>query len=134
MYANDIKIYSACKNSNKDQVCQALSHFVNIIMEWADAWQISADITKTSVFHIGTEENVEYNFINYILSSVSEVRDLRVVLDRKLNFGTHIDTIARNPFSTLFLIVRSIKNSESLVSINLHKPYVVPLLEYCCQI
>lgn len=53
------------------------------------------NIIKTSVLHIGTSENVEYNFNNSVLSSVSEVRDLGVVVNRKLNFGTHLDTIAK---------------------------------------
>lgn len=61
-------------------------------MDWADVWQILANISKTSVFHIGTSDNVEYNLNNCVLSSVS-VRDLGILIhfsQHVFDFGKHL--------------------------------------------
>lgn len=67
MYADGTKICGAYRSGNKDQVSQALSQSVNIVMEWTYAWQIPLNISKASVFHIGTSENVEYSLNTYFL-------------------------------------------------------------------
>lgn len=134
MYADDIKIYGTYNNGNKAQVCHALSQSVNVMMEWAKAWQIPVNISKTSVLHIGTSDNVEYKFNNCALSSVPEVRDLGILMDSRLNFENHINTIVRKAFSTLFLICRNVKCTDSTILVNLYKTYVVPVLEYSSQV
>lgn len=77
MYTDDIKINGAYNSGNKEGLSSLIS-ICQYCEEWTYAWQIPVNISKTPVFHIGTLETAERSLNNYVLSSVSEVRDLGV--------------------------------------------------------
>lgn len=104
------------------------------MMEWATAWDIPVNLSKTCVLHIGNAAFKEYRFKDMILKQIAEVRDLGVLVKSDLKFEMHINMIVRKVFAVLFTIYRNTQCSNPQTFIRLYKAYVIPILEYGSQI
>ena len=65
---------------------------------------------------------------------MSETRVLGVIIDSKLNFESHTDTIMKKVNSRTFILSRSIKNFPSKFRTSLFKLFIVPNFEYCSSL
>lgn len=105
IYADDIKIYGAYNDHNQEEVCQALSQSISIMMEWAAAWHLPVNISKSCVLHFGKDNKSEYSYHDLTFRSVTEVCDLGISLDSRLDFKSHIEAIVKK--SSLYALLYS---------------------------
>ncbi|EYC18154.1 hypothetical protein Y032_0028g1706 [Ancylostoma ceylanicum] len=134
MYADDIKIYGSYTEQNKNEVHAALCESLRRMIDWANFHEIPLNLDKTTVFHIGKISAGKYMINGTVLPETSQVKDLGLLLDAKMNFSSHIDHVVKKAFSVLFIILRNVRCNDKDILIRLYKSYVLPHLEYCSQV
>ena len=70
------------------------------------------------VSNLSNETNFDYILNGSILSNCGHVRDLSIIVDKKLTFNIHIDSVIQSALNALAFIVRStslFRNIGSLV-------------------
>ena len=106
LYADDLKLSRVIRNIND---CLSLQSCLTSVMEWGDRNQLQLNPSKcqtitfnrarrsvSAMYHLGASE----------LKRVSEVKDLGVVLDTRLDFNVHIDRTISKCRAALGLINR----------------------------
>jgi len=94
LFADDLQLFSEItldSPGNDLQVQQSLS----VLQSWCSAWQLSVNIEKCHVLHLGfNNASVQYEYNNTVISDVSSVCDLGVDVDSySLKFDGHINRI-----------------------------------------
>ena len=90
LFVDDIKLYTTFTNINPSYLQTQL----NIIHHWSDLWQLYISYPKCSILTIGSHADTSTYFLGtYLITSVDAVNDLRITLDSKFNFKTHINKI-----------------------------------------
>lgn len=79
--------------------------------------------------------NNNYSLKNKPLLTLHEIRDLGVIMDSKLIFDTHINSITSKAYKALGFIIRSCKNLRRLKSVKvIYCAFVRSHLEYASQV
>lgn len=79
---------------------------------WSAEWKLSLNPSKCKVitFTLRKKPIQSYYSVNNItLERVTEIRDLGILLDSKLTFGPHIDSVARKANCALGMYLRSLQ-------------------------
>jgi len=63
-----------------------------------------------------------------------ETRDLGVIIDKKLNFNSHVSAVAQKAHVRASLILRTFKTRDPIFLTQAFIIYVRPLLEYCTSV
>ena len=101
-YINDLDINIVCKMSkfaDDTKHCHRARHpddimerqeDINKHVEWANKWQMSFDVDKCSVMHIG-HNNMQsnYNMSNQQLPTTDQQRDLGIIITKDLKWQKH---------------------------------------------
>lgn len=131
MFADDVKIFKTIHNLED---CHNLQADLNNLVKWSDENQLPLNIDKCQIISYtlkSHEINFNYNINNVNLLRVSEVRDLGVLLDKKLNFKEHIENICKKGFRLLGFVIRNSRNIRNLKTItNLFNAIVRSVLEF----
>ena len=77
--------------------------------------------------------NPNYKIGDHVLRWSDETRDLGVIIDKRLNFHSHISAIVHKGRARAFLILRSFVTRHFTVLTKAFITYVRPLLEYQCS-
>ena len=85
---------------------------------------------------------IEYVCGNAVLENVESIRDLGVILDRRLTFSRHVDAIVSGANRALGLLMRSLQTGQKAGTLNSRcEPIVTAyygnvrsVLEFCCTV
>ena len=85
-FADDTKL---CHRARNPDGIMELQEDINELVEWADKWQMSFNIDKCSVIHIG-HNNMKnnYNMSNQQLPTTDQQRDLGIIIAKDLKWQT----------------------------------------------
>ncbi len=61
---------------------------------WSIDWQLVVQAAKCAAFSLGSLEDPDYSIGITTIPVVDSVRDLRIIMDSKLNFRQHIISLA----------------------------------------
>jgi len=125
-----------------DKEGKSLNDTLNVITHWANNWQlpISTEKSKWLLITNATKpvdsDPVEHVFklAGVALPNTSEVLDLGVTFNSKLNFSDHISAIIGKAKQKLFLVKNIFVSKNPQILILAFKTYVIPLMEHCSQI
>ena len=140
MYADDLKVFSVIKS--QDDVLK-LQEDINAVTLWAANWKLKLNASKCKSFKITLKKNIiqsEYKINGTLLENVSKMRDLGVVLDRKLTFSDHIDHISSKANRALGLLIRTFQSASPRCKLNrqaviaAYNANIRSVLEYCSVI
>lgn len=134
LYADDIKVYGIYGMENKCEIHAALTESIRRLMEWTNFWSLPVNLSKTYVMHLGRDQLLEYKYSDIVIKNCSEVKDLGIEYKDPFDFRLHINNIVRKAFSSIFFIFRNVHSNDEKILIRLYKAYVLPQLEYCCQV
>ena len=134
LYAVHIKIYGIYSEENCVEVRSSLQSCLNNLSKWANSWDLTINLDKSMILHIGTGGIFDYKIDNVILRTCQSYKDLGVIVDAKLKFTDHIDYAVGRAYSCLFLLFRNTHTTCPAVLIRLYKSFVLPHLEYCSQV
>ena len=109
MYADDVKVHKVIRC--EDDVL-ALQSDIDSLVRWSCAWKLRLNPTKCHAisFTLRTSPIVAtYTVDGVILERCTQVRDLGVILDSKLNFACHVDAAVLKARRMLGLLIRSMQ-------------------------
>ena len=100
LFADDSKLFSRIvKTKSKSKVVetdndQKLQKDLNKVVEWAKKWKMEFNVQKCKIMHLGHDNPRKvYSMDGKVLSTTEEEKDLGVLIDNKLDFGKHINSI-----------------------------------------
>lgn len=107
---------------------------INRLMEWSSDWQMTFNLEKCNVMHLGNKNpEVVYEMNGKALGVVSEEKDLGVIISKDLKVSKQCGVAAKKGFQILGLISRSFVCREQSFLVPLYKSLVRPHLDYSMQ-
>ena len=143
MFADDVKLYSRVDSSAD---VDSLQRELDALCRWSQSWSLKLNPAKCKVLTLTLRRTptVGAYLINGVaIERLTEMRDLGVLLDEKLTFGSHVDNTVKKANRALGLLMRSFqtgKNGRSFYTcdskavLGTYCANVRSILEYCCVI
>ena len=130
-FADDTKVYGKVGTR---QGVEYLKKDLETLCRWADKWQMSFNVDKCKVMHIGRgNEKVQYEMDAVKLVETEEEKDLGVIISKSFKVSRQCAEAAKKGNQMLGLIKRTITTRKKKVMLSLYKALVRPHLEYCIQ-
>ena len=128
IYADDTKVYRPIASQ---QDAEQLQEDLYALERWSRVWQLPFNIAKCRVMHVGQNNpKFEYMMSDQTLETISEEKDLGVLVDNSLSFHNHTDAVVAKAYQTLGIIRRTFLNLDETTLPLLYKTMVRPILEY----
>ena len=111
-YADDVKIFHRIK-CQRDVI--ALQADLNRLSDWSKKWNLKLNPAKCRAvtFSLRTSPIASSYFLDsHELVRCNEIRDLGVILDKRLTFGAHVDACVSKANRMLGLLMRSMHVSH----------------------
>lgn len=134
MFADDVKIYKAV---NDVQDCILLQEDIESFSDWLTRNGLQLSLHKCVVISFSRlARNVDftYSIQSVPLKWVDEVKDLGIILDKKLSFVSHISNLTMRGFRLLGYVNRNSKGLSSHAFYLLFVALIRSLLEYGCVV
>ena len=94
-FADDTKL---CHRAENPDDIMALQEDINKLVEWANKWQMSFNVDKCSVMHIGQNNmQTNYNMSNQQLPTTDQQRDLGIIITKDLKWQKQTEKAAKRP-------------------------------------
>ena len=109
MYADDVKLFNTIRCADD---AQALQSDIDSLVLWSHAWKLRLNASKCHIitFTLRTSPILAtYMVDGVMLERRTQVRDLGVILDSKLNFACHVDATVLKAKRMLGLLIRSMQ-------------------------
>ena len=103
------------------------------VSKWSTDWQLTLNTQKCFSFSITLKRSpvpYAYHINNSPLQHVADVRNLGIMLDSKLTFSAHINSIVKKANKALALLFRSFKNGLPRQKLD-RKPLIAA---YCANV
>lgn len=125
LFADDVKLFNHSSN------CNCIQNDLDKISSWCNEWQLKVATQKCNVLYIGKNNPKHKYFINNsVLTSVTEIRDLGVLINDNLSFSSHCTFIMKKSLKVSGLIRKSFTSRDPNLLLQAFKTYVRPILEY----
>ena len=160
LFADDTKLFSYLLDTHNYQSAEnadlhttsSLQKDINIITEWSEKYQMSFNLSKCHVLHLGsknpkasytmykqhdvkqTKSGISYTLKFHSLDTVHAEVDLGVTVDDKLKFTKHIDTKISKANKLLGLIRHTFKFLTADTLTLLYKSLIRPHVEYATSV
>ena len=130
-FADDTKIGGKAR-TQVDR--ESIQHDIDKVKEWSDVWLMPFNVDKCKALHVG-RNNIKHNYImrDEILKSVTEERDLGVIISEDLKCSKHCLEIVKKANKVLGLIGRLFEFKTKQGFLTLYNALVRPILEYGVQ-
>ena len=126
-------MYSTIKS---DQDSVSLQSALNRLEEWCKEWQLSININKCHVLHLGRTN--KFNFAYFLngcqINDADVVTDLGVIVDPLLNFDAHINKLISKGYSRVGLLFKGFASRSPRVLRQAYVTFVRPVLEYASNV
>jgi ribonuclease P/MRP protein subunit RPP40 len=105
---------------------------VDDLVAWADQWQLSINISKCHVLHLGRINPRNMYFVNNsrIPDQCDCVTDLGVEVDNGLKFNKHISNIITKANQRIAVLFRGFVSRNQELLVKAYVTFVRPVLEY----
>jgi hypothetical protein len=135
LYADDMKLTMQIRDVSDISLLQ---DDLDRLSEWCNANKLYLNVEKCKYMQFlrgKSSCSANYTINDQILQEVTTIRDLGVILDKKLRFHKHIDNVATKGFQMLGFVLRNAKQfKRTSTKILLYKLLVRSGLEYCSQV
>lgn len=132
IYADDMKLFLEVRNNQDISIFQKEIH---IFYKWCSKSLLQLNVKKCNLITFSRKLSTPTSAItlgNQEVETCERVRDLGVILDSKLTFTDHYNTIIHRANNMLGFIKRFSYNFEDPYTIKtLYISYVRSILEYC---
>ena len=131
-FADDTKFCHRVRNP--DDIME-LQEDINKLGELANKWQMSFNVDKCSVMHIGGQlaRPINYNMSNQQLPTTDQQRDLGIIITKDLKWQKQTDKSCKTANRVLGLIARNFRYKNKELIHPLYKSLVHPHLEHAVQ-
>ena len=135
IYADDTTLYSNCdKASDLQQQLELASELQSDLRDTVD-WGMKSLVD----FNAGKTQLVSFDCFNNIvggcvLEDKSFLQMLGLTFSSKLDWGSHIISIAKTASKEIGALICSMKFLSPMVALHLYKSTIRPCMEYCCHV
>jgi hypothetical protein len=131
-FADDTKL---CHRAFTERDRITIQEDINRLLQWSETWQMSFNVEKCSVMHVGkNNQHFQYSMNNVIMESVEQQRDLGVIITNDLKHEKQVEKSVKNASRMLGFIARTFEYKSKNIMIPLYKALVRPHLEYAVQL
>lgn len=135
LYADDLKIYREINTTND---IDALQRDLDSVDIWCHKNSMVLNSTKCHFINFTRKKNphrVAYKINGIVIKEVMSIRDLGVIVDRKMDFREHYEHIIKKAGKLGGFVIRQTKAfKQPEIPIMLFNCYVRSLLEYCSPV
>ena len=133
LFADDCLLYRQIRSQDD---CCILQNDLLKMEEWANTWMMTFNVDKCEVLQISLSSSIPVHdhLYNNPLRTVKEAKYLGVLLDSKLNFNKHIETICKKANSVLGFLKRNLYNCNPQIRSQAYMLYIRPILEYASTV
>ena len=104
---------------------------MNYIDSWCHRWQLSVNIKKSLILHLGkSNSHFQYHFSNSLLPSPVSTIDLGVLIHQSLSFSSHISSIVAKARARCAIFLKRFVSRDPKLMTKFFISYVRPLLEF----
>ena len=132
MFADDTKVFRIIKDNSYDRAI--LQEDINAMLQWSKDWLMEFNIEKCSTVTFGNGQQNMYTLSDTQLESVNCQRDVGIQIPRNLKFEEQCAAVINKANSVLGQIKRAFNTRDQSIILSAYKTYVIPHLDYCCQI
>ena len=130
-FADDTKVIKRI-SSRTDNI--GLQDIIQNLLVWAKEWQMSFNIDKCKIMHLGTNNpRFTYSMDGVALKAVLNEKDLGVIMEQSAKPSLQCAKAAQKANQVLGQLLRSFKCRDKVVMTQLYKVFVRPHLEYAVQ-
>ena len=123
-YADDLKFFGSPGPS--------LQNNLQIISNWTHLNRMKVNTTKCETLHINAKNpRISYSCEGLVIPIVTQIRDLRLIVDEKLSFREHSIMIKQKSLKLIAMIFKTFISSNINLYLLAYRTYVLPLLDYC---
>ena len=135
LYADDLKIFRTIESQID---CHLLQYDLNILAEWCKRNKLKLNISKCNLISYTRKRNsilFNYTLNNLIIKRVETIKDLGILIDSRLSFNPHIDSITTKANKLLGFVLRRCQDFTAYKPlIVLYTSLVRSQVEYCTQV
>ena len=105
--------------------------------DWGRKWLVDFNAGKTQLVSFDQSNNtdaIDVKMGGSVLEEKSSFKILGLTFFSKLEWGSHIISIAKNASNKIEALIRSMKFLSPEVALYLYKSIIRPLMEYCCNV
>ena len=130
-FADNTKL---CHRARNPDDIMELQEYINKLVEWANKRQMSFNVDKRSVMHIG-HNNMKnnYNMSNQQLPTTDEQRDLGIIITKDLKWQKQTAKSCKTANRVFWFIARNFRYKNKELVLTLYKSLVRPHLEHAVQ-
>src|SRR5260221_5477362 len=130
-FADDTKVFGLVANESE---VASLRQDLKSLCNWSEDWMMLFNVEKCRVMHFGyNNQNCKYSLNNNELCTVSEEKDLGVIVQSDLKVSSECAKVVKTANQILGMIKRSFTSRNKEIILNLYKTLVRPHLEYGVQ-
>ena len=134
LFADDLKLYSTI-NSDLDRM--SLQAALTRLQQWCNDWQLTINITKCHVLHIGRnthKSSYQYSLGGHPICEADVITDLGVIVDPILKYEAHINKLVGKGYSRVGLLYKGFASRSPRVLKQAYITYIRPVLEYASSV
>ncbi len=106
IFADDVKLYKMIDTLSD---AAKLQEDINKISRWCKTWNLPLQMNKCNImtYTLNKDKCITFEYkINEKLERITEIKDLGVIMNSKLNFNEHINRIITTAFRMLGFLKR----------------------------
>ena len=130
LFADDTKVYNTIRNIVD---CENLQTDLNTLSGWSETWLLNFNVEKCVALKLNEKENYAYTLNGTKLNTVTQQKDLGILISNNLHPRRHIQEIIKKANQRIGLIKRCFTGLDNKIEI-LYKTLVRPVLEYGANI
>ena len=132
-FTDDTKLCD--RTRNRDDIIE-LQEDINELVEWANKWQMSFNVYKCSVMHIGhnNKEKNNYNMSTQYLPITDQQCDLGIIITKYLKWEKQTEKSCKTANSELGFIALNFRYKNKELILPLYKSLVRLYLEHVVQL
>ena len=120
-FADETKL---CHRARNPYDIMELQEDINKLVEWANKWQMSFNVDKCSVMHIGHNMKNNYNMSNQQLPTTDQQRDLGIIITTDLKWQNQTEKSCKAANRVLRFIARNFRYKNKELILPLYKSLV----------
>jgi ribonucleases P/MRP protein subunit RPP40 len=132
LFADDLKLYSTI---NTEHDVRSLQSALVRLQQWCCDWQLTINVTKCHILHIGNKNiNKDYVLNGCKINVARVVTDLGVDIDVGLTYAAHINRIVGKAYSRVGVLFKGFASRGVPILKRAYTVYIRPILEYASSV
>ena len=135
LFADDTNIF--CSGKDVNELSKLVTRELDKLKNWFATNKLSLNVTKTNFMLFSRNADavdIEVKIDDVIVNRVDATKFLGVVIDDKLTWKKHIETVKSKVSKSIFLLNRAKYVLSYDAMLILYNSIVLPHLTYCCEI